>query len=735
MKYKFLLVISILFLFLITGRSFGKGNKPIKLQLKWRHQFQFAGYYAAQIKGFYKDEGLDIQINEGGPGILPVKEVLSGRSDIGIFDPGVLFNNKNGNQLVVLSTIMQSSPYVIISLKEKKILKPVDLIGKKVLAEQDQGWSIFKAVLLKEGIKPELIEVLRRDKDSEEIGDNKADAVVTYLTTQPQRLKALGYDINIIRPVEYGIDFYGDVIFSKRSFAYSDTEVTDAFLRATIKGWEYAFAHEDEMIAYILTLQGVKEYGNNKNFLKYEAAEVRKLMMPDLVQIGHMNVGRWQYMLALYQQLNLADKSISLKDFLYTPDTENNKWIRPVIYTLILAGVIFFFILFINWQLRKSVRQKTSELLIEIESRKRAELQANQNQQKLELAISSANIGLWDWDVKSNELTFNRQSYEILELNPNQVKRGFDPFALLHPKDINTARREFKRCIVGSNKSEYLQLRIRKANGDYIYLLTSFFVCRNEVQQAVKVSGVVINIDDIKKKEFELMTISDELLKSNNELKKFAYIISHNLRGPVVNISTLISMIDQSSINEENDMILDKVGFSVRKLENTLNDLIEVVSHQKPETRALTLLNLDEELHDTMQSIESQIKESGVSITTNFGVRSIIYSKSYLNSIFLNLLTNAIKYRSEDRPLNIHIATKDENGTTILVFEDNGKGINMEKNGTKIFGLYQRFHTHVEGKGIGLFMIKSHIESLGGTINVKSILDKGTIFEVRFAKI
>ena len=122
----------------------------VRLQLKWTHQFQFAGYYAAQEKGYYKDEGIDIRILEGGKDISPIQMVSSGKADFGIHDPEVLFNNPKENPLMVVFATLQSSPYGVISRRESGIRRPNDLVGKKVLTANDQGWSIFKAIMLKE---------------------------------------------------------------------------------------------------------------------------------------------------------------------------------------------------------------------------------------------------------------------------------------------------------------------------------------------------------------------------------------------------------------------------------------------------------------------------------------------------------------------------------------------------------------------------------------------------------
>ncbi|QEK51959.1 hypothetical protein FYC62_10080 [Pedobacter aquae] len=455
---RFLLTLYVFLITIITP-SHAIGKDTIKLQLKWRHQFQFAGYYAALIKGYYKEEGLNVELIPGGPNSSPVQEILKGNADIGIFDPNVVLRNTKAKPLVVLSTIMQSSPYVIISLKSKNILKPSDLIGKTILADQDQGWNIFKAVLLKEGIKSDLIDVIPRKNDSEEIANGKADAVVTYITTQPQRLKKLGLSVNMIRPVEYGVDFYGDVIFTTKSFAYNNPERTDAFIRATLKGWQYAFEHEDELINYILTLPGVKAHGNNKEFLKIEAQEVKKLVMPDLVQIGHMNIGRWQYMLQIYQQLGIADKKITLKDFIYSSEEENlSKWLKPILYSAIIAFVIIVVIVVINWQLRKVVKAKTAELSAEVENRKSAELMAKRNEEKLKLAIKSANIGVWDWDVGSKKAFVSKEWCERLGIEYQQKLSQVNLLDFIHPKDKLVALKSFRAFKKGNKKRQIFRL-------------------------------------------------------------------------------------------------------------------------------------------------------------------------------------------------------------------------------------------------------------------------------------
>jgi len=166
-----------------------------------------------------------------------------------------------------------------------------------------------------------------------------------------------------------------------------------------------------------------------------------------------------------------------------------------------------------------------------------------------------------------------------------------------------------------------------------------------------------------------------------------------------------------------------------------LNDLVEIVASQSGKSAKSEDLDLQTELNIVIKSIENQIKSSGAKIEVNFAKDlKIHFPRHYLHSILLNLFTNAIKYKSKDRNLVISLKTREGKDFTQLFFSDNGIGINLDKYGNKIFGLYQRFHSNIEGKGLGLYIIKSQIEAMDGKIEVDSLPDVGTTFCIYFKK-
>jgi signal transduction histidine kinase len=224
------------------------------------------------------------------------------------------------------------------------------------------------------------------------------------------------------------------------------------------------------------------------------------------------------------------------------------------------------------------------------------------------------------------------------------------------------------------------------------------------------------------------------LIRANNSLERFAYITSHNLRAPVTNLISLTELQKNNSLtNESKAEISDKIYECVIQLDSTLNDLVELIASKPGENIKSENLDLQTEFDKVLYSIDSQVQQSELRMETNFSERSQIYfPKQFLNSILLNLLTNSIKYKSDDRKLVVQIKTENKMGQTILHFSDNGMGIDLKKFGDKLFGLYQRFHSEIEGKGMGLYIIKSQVEAMGGKIEVDSIPNQGTSFRIYF---
>lgn len=728
---KFFIALTCGLICLICDVSSAQKLTPIRLQLKWYNQFQFAGYYAAQIKGFYKKEGLSVTIIEGGKNISPIGVISAGKAEFGIFDPEILFKNPKSHPLVAISAILQTSPYGVLSKPKSNIRRPADLVGKRIRVGSDQGWNIFKAIMLKEGISIQNTSVMPRTKDSEELLSDTVDAVISYYTSQPPRLRALGLNPAIMRPIDYGVDFYGDVIFASKEYADNHPEIVEAFNRANQKGWEYALSHKEEMAEYLLKLPEVASRNFTKKGLLEEADELEKLILPKFVEIGHMNTGRWQNMLSIYQELGLADRNLSLKGFIYEPiEAKRSQWYNILIYTLIFGSLIFIVVVLWNRQLRHQVLAKTSALSQEIADKEMAE-------DRLSIAMEAAGLDLWEWDIKNNEVLFNERGVKLLGYPGITSPQTITSWAeLLHPDDKIKYTETIDQLIHGEKTSSKLIYRVKTSTGSWRWLLSALKITSNDTDgKPVKITGMHLDIDSIKKKEVELQETTKELLKTNKDLQQFASITSHNLRAPIVNLKSLTEMSATGNLPVElEEEIKLKIHDVVNQLDTTLSDLIEIVSIKSGQKAASENLNFQLELIEAMRILQNQINISGAKITSDFqSAPTVYFPRRYLESIFINLISNSIAYQKPEKGPDIYIKTTATNGFIILEISDNGLGINLERFKTKIFGLYQRFHQqypNIEGKGLGLFIIKSQIEAMDGKIEVESMVDQGTTFRI-----
>ena len=242
------------------------------------------------------------------------------------------------------------------------------------------------------------------------------------------------------------------------------------------------------------------------------------------------------------------------------------------------------------------------------------------------------------------------------------------------------------------------------------------------------------DVTEEKKQEVEKEQLIKELTQNNKDLQQFSYITSHNLRAPLSNLTGLLNLIEDIPIeNQELKEIIDGFNKSTQLLNETINDLVKVIiikDNHSVEKESLMLKDLFE---DVFGQLNFLIGVNKPIILFNFEEVSFINTnKSYLESILLNLLTNSIKYKSENRTLKISITANQLEDTVVLIFKDNGIGIDLERNKGKIFGLYQRFHDYPDSKGLGLYLVKSQVETMGGTISVESKVNVGTTFTLTF---
>lgn len=240
----------------------------------------------------------------------------------------------------------------------------------------------------------------------------------------------------------------------------------------------------------------------------------------------------------------------------------------------------------------------------------------------------------------------------------------------------------------------------------------------------------------ILKQKLQLEEFNHHLENNNSQLSTFAHITSHNLRAPVSNLIALKDFYNESINLEDKAMLFSKVEIVIGHLNETLNELIESVKIQGNKDITHDPILFDTVFDKTLAILDTQILVSKAVITSNFSeAPTVAYPKLYIESILLNLLSNAIRYSSPNRIPRIHFCTEWIDDELLLIAKDNGLGIDLKKHGHKLFGLNNTFHRHPNSKGVGLFMTKTQIEAVGGAITVESEVDKGTTFNIILKKI
>jgi signal transduction histidine kinase len=374
---------------------------------------------------------------------------------------------------------------------------------------------------------------------------------------------------------------------------------------------------------------------------------------------------------------------------------------------------------------------KITGTIVDVHDFKLLQLQTNRNDFLFKETIKIAKIGGWEIDVKSRTLTLTREAYDIYELQ-DQVKLSISEAISFFEPQYRAAMSEAVDNIMTYSQPFDLELLFRTAKNNQIWLRAKGLAVVDEYGQCVTARCIFQNIDYIKKKELDVQNAVNLLSDQNKRLQNFAYIVSHNLRSHTGNLQFMVDLHDQTEIPDDKKEIFTHIKSISESLKTTIDHLSEIVKIQTEIGKERKRLNFETTFKNILSALESNIETTHADIQYDFSnCPEINYIPAYLESIFQNLLTNSLKYRHPDRTPVIKCSTAKEDGHIYLYFEDNGLGIDLERYGENVFGMYKTFHQNPEAKGIGLFITRNQIEALGGAIGVESTVNEGTKFTVR----
>ena len=299
-----------------AAETFSGNATPVRLQLKWRHQFQFAGFYTALEKGYYREAGFDVVIIPATPGTDPVEIVLKGGAEFGVASSELVLRYAKGDPVVVLASIFQHSPLALFVRRDAGIETVRDLAGHKV-ALAPWETEIF-AYLQREQVPVDRLQLVQHDYSVDTLVQGRVDALAGYETDETLLPAAIGGQYRQFTPRSSGVDFYGDTLFTTRAMVTEHPEWAQAFRAASLRGWEYALAHQEE-IAALIHAKYAADLPVEK--LRFEAERMMPLVASDLVELGHTHVARWQHIFDVYRELGLVPNSAdgNIRGLIYDP--------------------------------------------------------------------------------------------------------------------------------------------------------------------------------------------------------------------------------------------------------------------------------------------------------------------------------------------------------------------------------------------------------------------------------
>lgn len=282
------------------GTDEGKELEKVVLRLKWIHQAQFAGFYAAKEKGFYEEVGLDVEILPGGADFPAVQMVASGDEDFGVTGADqILLAREKGVPVQALSVIYRESPFALFSLKDSGVETMEDLVGETVGVKLGGNEELtYRAMVENAGINSTSIEEMPVKYDLSPLLSGQVKAWPGYVINEVIAAEEEGYEVNIIKPKDYDINFYADTLFAKEDLIKDDPELVKSFVEASMKGWQYAIDHPEEAAEFGLKFSGDLKLDHEVNMMKASVP----LLQPENSPLGKMDESEWEYL-----QQNLLD--------------------------------------------------------------------------------------------------------------------------------------------------------------------------------------------------------------------------------------------------------------------------------------------------------------------------------------------------------------------------------------------------------------------------------------------
>lgn len=726
---------SICLLMIFAHENLASASDKVFLQLAWKHQFQFAGYYAALHQGYYRQAGLDVVIVEGGEGRFAREEVLGGRAQYGIAGAELILHRSEGDPFVVLAAIFQHSASVLLSRDDSNIAHPQNLVGKRLMLLSGNKDADILAIFQNEGIPMSLIHRINQSYNLDDLIKGRTDAVSAYITNEPWYLEQAGIKPRIMLPQTYGVDFYSDCLFTTDQEIKKRPQSVKKFREASLAGWDYAMENQEAMIDLLINHYAVKK---SREHLQYEARTMENLIFPKLVEVGHMNPGRWKHIADTFARLGEMDKNFSLKGFLYDPDPKPDiKKLKFALFSLFFGfiGTIFIIILFLK------INHK---LKLEVMERQKTELSLRENKTRLQIIVETSRAGIILVDPKGIITFANQGMADMFGCSLDEMIGSSYP-EHVHPDQRTTGDRRMHQLIAGEISSVALERHYLRCDGTDFWGFLSGRRHEDDNGNLISLVGIIADITEQKALEYELRQAHK--MESIGTLTGGVAHDFNNILGVILG-NTEMAINDLQEWNPAYSKLQTIKSASLKAagiIRQLLNFSRKTEYELKPTDAILVIKDALKFLHSTIPK--------NIELRSHFMVtRAIILADPIqLNQVILNIFTNAsqameetggtLEITVETTTLKDKIASDKANSRNNynlppghflkLTISDTGPGMDTQII-DRIFDPYFTTKEVGRGSGMGLAIVMGIVKSHGGRISVNSQPGKGSTFTIVF---
>jgi PAS domain S-box-containing protein len=370
-------------------------------------------------------------------------------------------------------------------------------------------------------------------------------------------------------------------------------------------------------------------------------------------------------------------------------------------------------------------------MIQDVTERKQAEEALRESQERLELAMEGAELGMWDWNIQTGDLVFNRRWAEILGYSPDEIRPHMDSWEdSIHPEDTERVKEILNRHVAGKTPSYQMEYRVATKSGEVRWVLArGKVVQRDKDGRPLRATGTRLDITDRKRAEETLQERTEALERSNRDLEQYAYVAAHDLREPLVAVGAYLKLLERrcaKNLDEDAHKFLSRALQTTLRMDALIQSLL-AYSRIGNDGRAFEDTDCNVVLKNALSNLRSSIKESGAIVTSD-ALPTVMADASQMLQLFQNLLSNAIKFRG-DKPLRIHVGCNQGEGGSEFFVKDNGIGIEPPYF-ERVFRIFQRLQTGSDrpGTGIGLANCRKILEHHGGRIWVESEPGAGSTF-------